>query len=70
MKLEFSPQSFEKLSGIKFRENPSNEPSCSTRMQRCDEMSSHCSNFANANENLECGENFNHSRVWKTLCVC
>ena len=69
MKFEFSPQSFKKFSGIKFLENPSNEPSCSTRTQRNDEKNSHCSNVVNTYENLKRGENFNHSRVWKTLCV-
>ena len=65
MKIEFSPQNFEKFSNIKFREKPSNEPSCSTRTQINDEMNSHCSNAANAHENLKCGENFNHSECGK-----
>ena len=63
----FSPQSFEKFSNIKFRQNPSNDPSCSMRTQKYDETSGHCSNVANAHGNLKPGENFNHSQVWKSL---
>jgi hypothetical protein len=52
----FSPQSFEKFSNIKFRQIPSNDPSCFMRAQGSDETSGHCTNVVNAHENLKCEE--------------
>ena len=57
MKFEFAQQILRKYSNIKFYENSSREPSCSSwakrQMERYDKANSHFRNFANMPEHYE-----------------